>query len=113
MASILWMQNSVFEGSFVSRSYKVISIWILIFEVSIVLLKLLESILSSRLSNIVVIRTILVLNLIEPISSIACVSSISKCFWSHHVFFYSIDLVITGILLLMTCKLEVAPDLEL
>ena len=90
-----------------------VGIWILIFEVSIILLQLFDTILYRLLGSIIIIRTILILNLVKPVASIPCISSISKCFRPHHVLFHRINLVIACSLLLWTGKLVVTSDLKL
>lgn len=114
MASILLgMQNIIFERSLITGRSKVISIGILIFHVSIVLPKLLKPILLRPLSSIVIIRTVLVLNLIEPVSSITCISSVAECFRPHHILFDSGNLLVWHGLILTSSKVIISTDLEL
>ena len=64
------------------------------------------------LSRPVVVGTILILDLVEAISSVACVSPITECFWPHHVLFNRSDLL-DACCLLWARKFTVSADLEL
>ena len=93
-----------------------IRIRILVFKFSIILSKVWDTGLLGRLDwGVIVVRAVLILHLVEPISSIARVSSKFKRFRPHHILLNRIDFVRTRSLRHRTSKstIQVTADLEL